>query len=85
MEEFEKIAEKQVTPKEVSERMAEFDKVAGASKRTGGDKTGTLPYGLKRYSPCPRCGEFMEIQEVKETAVYLCKGCNKISTVELHG
>jgi len=84
MQDFEKISEKQQGVEDVPKRMEEFDKVTADKKRLSNDKTGSLPYGLKRYRPCPHCGEFMEIQEVmKDGATYLCNACCKVSKVKL--
>jgi hypothetical protein len=85
MQDFEKISEKQLTTEDVSKRMEEFDKVQEDTKRVSREKTGSLPYGLKRYSPCPYCGEFMEIQEVNDKdAAYLCDYCHKTSKIKLN-
>lgn len=85
MQDFEKVSQKQEGVEDVPKRMAEFDKVPGASKQVSHEKTGSLPFGLKRYRPCPYCGEFMEIQEViKDEATYLCDACNKVSKIKVH-
>ena len=84
MQDFEKVSEKQTASEDVSKRMDEFDKVA-ESKQASGDKTGALPYGLKRFRPCPHCGEFMEIQEyITGGASYLCKACKQVSEVKTY-
>ncbi|WP_069999671.1 hypothetical protein [Cellulosilyticum sp. I15G10I2] len=84
MQDFEKVSEKNLTSEDVSKRMAEFDKVASETKHHSNDKTGSLPYGLKRYRPCPQCGEFMEIQEfAADAATYLCSTCHKATQVKL--
>ncbi|MDF2612335.1 MAG: hypothetical protein K0S71_121 [Clostridia bacterium] len=84
MQDFEKVSEKQFAAEDVSKRMEEFDKVTADKKRLSNDKTGALPYGLKRYRPCPHCGEFMEIQEVMaDGANYLCSSCHKVSKIKL--
>lgn len=84
MQDFEKVSQKQSTAEDVDSRMEEFEKVIGDTKHVSSEKTGSLPYGLKRYRPCPYCGEFMEIQEVtKNGGTYLCNACNKVSRVEV--
>lgn len=77
MDEFEKVSDKQKAH-DVSGRMAEFEQVDKTQKHTDKDKNSTLPYGIKRLRPCPECGEFMEIQEIRENkATYYCQGCKK--------
>lgn len=84
MQEFEKVSDKRLTSEDVSKRMEEFDKVPSNFSGHAHDKTGTLPYGLKRYRPCPSCGEFMEIQEyISDGANYLCKSCGKTLQVKI--
>ncbi len=84
MQDFEKVSEKNGASENVSKRMAEFNKVIGETKHHSSDKTGLLPFGLKRNRPCPHCGEFMEIQEVTaDDATYLCGSCHKVSKVKL--
>ncbi|MBE6024865.1 MAG: hypothetical protein E7231_17075 [Cellulosilyticum sp.] len=80
MDEFEKVSDKKNTH-DVSGRMEEFEQVDKRNKYIDKDKTGVLPYGIKRLKSCPVCGEFMEIQEIKEKdALYYCKGCQKVVT-----
>lgn len=84
MQEFEKVSDKQLTTEDVTKRMEEFNKVLEDTKNTSHDKTGSLPYGLKRFRPCPYCGEFMEIQEVTaDGGVYQCSSCSKTSKIEI--
>ena len=80
MDEFEKVSDKK-TAQDVSRRMQEFEQVDKSQKYPSKDKSGTLPYGIKRLRPCPECGETMEIHEIKEDeAVYHCKSCgNKLT------
>ena len=81
MDEFEKVSDKKDIH-DVSSRMAEFEQVDKGSKHSSKDKFGTLPYGIKRVRPCLECGEFMEIQEIKEKeAIYYCKHCDKTISI----
>lgn len=83
MQEFEKVSQKPESVEDVTKRMEEFEKVPGAVKQGTHEKTGTLPFGLKRFRPCPHCSEFMEIYEVKKDgADYFCKNCSKVVNVK---
>ncbi len=83
MQDFEKVSEKHLDAEDVSKRMEGFEKVPADTKHISHDKTGSLPYGLKRFRPCPYCGEFMEIQEfIADGATYLCGSCHKVSKVK---
>ena len=81
MDEFTKVSDKK-NAQDVSGRMSEFEPVDKSQKYSSKDKASTLPYGIKCTRPCPECGEFMEIQEIKEKeAIYYCKTCGKIQSV----
>lgn len=81
MAEFEKVSDKQ-NPQDVSERMKEFEQVDKEIKCPVKNKEAALPYGIKRIRICDTCGEFMEIQEIKEKqAIYYCPNCDKTVTI----
>ena len=77
MDEFKKVSNNKVM-QDVSGRMEGFEKTKKLKKDNLKDKFGALPYGIKGVKPCPQCGEFMEIEEIKEKkAIYLCKNCHQ--------
>lgn len=83
MDEFEKVANKEEAH-DVSELMAEFEKVNKAHAEGSKDKQGTLPFGIKSRKPCPECGDFMEIKEIKEDkALYYCKTCRETVVISV--
>lgn len=77
MDEFKKVADKQNTH-DVSKQMDEFKEVIKMKSHLKQDISGELPYHIKRYKICDRCGEPMEIQEInKDKAIYYCATCQK--------
>lgn len=84
MDEFEKVSHK-ATNQDVEGRMDEFKTADKTQKHLIKEKSSsTLPYGLKRYKTCPNCGEFMEIDELKETeAIYSCKSCKQKMNIKI--
>lgn len=79
MQDFQKVSDKNFAPEDVSKRMEDFDKVKESVQPQKEDKTGNLPYGFKRYRPCPKCSEIMEIQElIADKATYVCGSCHEI-------
>lgn len=84
MEEFEKVSHKG-TAQDVTERMAEFEVVDKVAKYPSKEKSGTLPYGVKRFKMCAQCGEIMEIHELDEKEVtYCCKSCGQRMVLEIN-
>ncbi len=84
MDEFLKVADKQ-NIRDVSGRMSEFEQVEKVTQYPSKDRFGTLPYGIKKVKSCPDCGEFIEIQEIKDnTAIYFCEACGKNIYIALH-
>ena len=64
--------------------MESFETVQKVARPSIKDKSGTLPYGYKRYKTCPHCGEIMEIYELKEAeAIYICKDCKQRTAIEM--
>lgn len=79
MDEFEKVADKKIVP-HTEQRMADFDKVEKETNKETNKETikhkDNLPYGIKRYKTCPKCGEIMEIYSIEDKkAIYNCHYC----------
>ncbi len=63
---------------DITRRMEGFEEVRKKKDNNEKRKTGSLPYGHKRYKNCKNCGEVMEISSMdNEIAIYICRNCGE--------